>query len=427
MTNVVLSSAQRVTGRVEVPGSKSSSHRAVLLSALASGESSISHISRGEDVLGTINLVSSLGAHSEWRGDTLFIAGPNDGLRATTRPLDCGNSGTTIRLVAGMLAGVEGEHTLEGDASLSRRPMNRVAVPLRLMGVRIEGHGDTETAPLRIHGARVLRAINYTLPVSSAQVKSAIMFAALFGDGASTVVEENRTRPDTEVMMSLAGIRVESTSLGAGRSVTVYPGRPSARSWRIPGDPSQAAFFIVLALLVEGGQVTISDLDSAPERNGFIDVLMRMGARIERAESDGLLSVSASSSQLSSTVIDASEIPSVDEVPILVVAAAAASGATRFTDMSELRIKESDRFATSVALARALGCQVDVDNDDFVVHGLGSAKNFDAIDIDGGLDHRVVMSASIAATAGNGGTIRNIETVASSYPNFFDHLDSLQS
>jgi 3-phosphoshikimate 1-carboxyvinyltransferase len=418
-----VAAAMRLRGAVRVPGDKSASHRAVMLSALAPGTSRIEGLSRGEDVLATTQIMERLGATVESRDAAIEVEGPRRGLVATAEELQCGNSGTTMRLLAGIVAGIPGHHHLVGDASLSRRPMDRVARPLRLMGAQVIGHGEAVTAPLRVRGTRPLRAISYAVPVASAQVKSAILFAALVADGATTIREAQRTRSTTEDMMRQCGIYLTSVNAGTGREVSVSPGRPEPRHWRVPGDPSQAAFFAVLGAVHGDAAIDIAPIDTAPERVGFVAVLERMGADVTWGE-DGSLHVA--SSPLTATEIHAAEIPSVDEVPALTVAAAAATGVSAFRGVGELRVKESDRFAGSMALAAALGCETWSDGDDFFVRGRGAAAAFDSFTLDVELDHRMVMAAAIAASAGRGGVVSGADSVSSSYPAFFDDLTSLQ-
>ena len=413
--------AARLRGVVRVPGDKSASHRALLLSALAEGTSHIDGLSPGEDVQGTGVIIERLGAARQLDGERTVVTG--GALRAADGPLDCGNSGTTMRLVAGLVSGIDGEHVLVGDPSLSKRPMDRVAVPLRAMGALVSGAGERLCAPLRITGSSTLRGIDYEVPVPSAQVKSAILLAGLTALGPTIVHERVRTRTTTEDMLVLAGLSLESIDVGAGRRVELAPGRPLARDWRVPGDPSQAAFFAVLGVVHPDAQIDVAPIDRTPERVGFVDVLQRMGANLAWGD-DG--SLHAESSRLLATEIWAAEIPSVDEVPALTVAAAAAHGVTAFRNMGELRVKESDRFAGSLALARALGCATWSEGDDFFVRGLGDPAALADLRVEVELDHRMVMAAAVAALAGRGGTILGATSVSSSYPAFFEHLASLQ-
>jgi len=416
---------ERLRGEVRVPGDKSTSHRALMISALADGESTIRGLSRGMDVAATAQIMEQLGATRSVRDDVVSVVGPPKGLRVSDAALDCGNSGTTMRLLSGVVSAIVGEHHLIGDASLSKRPMDRVAEPLTLMGARVEGQGPRVSAPLRVTGTSGLRGVAYDVPMASAQVKSAILFAALAASSPTTVVEHVRTRPTTEEMLSRAGVSVVSIDSDDGRSVTLHPGRPLARNWLVPGDPSQAAFFAVLGCIHPDAELSVLDIDSARERIGFLSVLQRMGATLTVQSTNAMTSFAARTSQLSSTEVHASEIPSVDEVPVLVVAAAAAEGVTGFRDVGELRLKESDRFEGSLALATKLGCRAWSEGDDLFVEGLGSAANFSRFEIDAALDHRMVMASAVAGCAGDGCAIGSAETVESSYPNFFDDLERL--
>lgn len=423
---VHVESAASLHGVLRVPGDKSASHRALMISALAAGTSTIEGMSLGHDVQATGVIIEQLGAQRTVEDDVVTVDGPVDGLRVADAPLDCGNSGTTMRLLCGLVSGVTGLHHLVGDASLSKRPMNRVASPLGLMGAVIRGHGETVTAPLTVEGRPPLRAIDFRVPSPSAQVKSAILLAGLGADGVTTVREDVRTRTATEDMLRFAGVSVQSDDEGLGRVVTLRPARPVPRRWQIPGDPSQAAFFCVLGLIHRDARIEIVDVDGAPERTGFVGVLQRMGGDLVRSTDGSRDSLTSVSSTLVATEILASEIPSVDEVPALAVAAAAARGVTSFRDMGELRLKESDRFEGSMALARAVGCHVWSEGDDFFIEGLANAEAFGDFEIAAGLDHRIVMSAAVAGTAGKGCSIAGADTVQSSYPHFFRDLASLR-
>jgi 3-phosphoshikimate 1-carboxyvinyltransferase len=418
--------AATLKGEIRVPGDKSTSHRALLLAALASGESAIEGLSPGEDVRATATIIAALGAQVSFTREITLVGGPDEGLRPSDTPLDCANSGTSMRLLAGVTSTIEGTHVLKGDASLSKRPMDRVAVPLASMGALIEGEGPRVTAPLRVTGRRSLEGISYRVPVASAQVKSAILFAGLQATSVVTIQEDVRTRRTTEDMFRLAGLAIESEELNEGRVVTLHPGRPKATSWRVPGDPSQAAFFCVLGVIHHDARIEILDIDATPERIGFVEVLQRMGASLSVSPGSTHLSLIAESSSLHATEIHAHEIPSVDEVPVLAVAAAAANGVSAFRDMGELRLKESDRFAGSLDLAQRLGCRVWSEGDDFFIEGLTTSQRFAPFDVDGDLDHRMVMSSAVAGAAGHGCVISGAATVSSSYPTFFDDLARLQ-
>lgn len=423
--NATVEHFESLRGEVRVPGDKSTSHRALMVSALADGESTIRGLSPGRDVAATSQIMEQLGAIRNDRDGVVTIVGPADGLHASNAALDCGNSGTTMRLLSGVVSGVPGEHELIGDASLSQRPMDRVAEPLSLMGSRFAGNGARICAPLHIVGTVALRGIDYEVPMASAQVKSAILFAALRATSPTTVVEHVRTRPTTEEMLTRAGVSVASIEGDAGRRVTIQPGRPLARNWLVPGDPSQAAFFAVLGCIHPDADIDVLDIDNARERVGFLGVLQRMGATMTLRSGDTMTSLTVRSSELTATDVHAQEIPSVDEVPVLVVAAAAAEGVSSFHDVGELRVKESNRFEGSLALATKLGCRAWSEGDDLFVEGLGSATRFSTFELDATLDHRMVMASAVAGCAGAGCSIGTADTVASSYPQFFDDLERL--
>jgi 3-phosphoshikimate 1-carboxyvinyltransferase len=393
-----------------------------MLSALAAGDSSITGLSPGDDVASTSVILQQLGATRRDEDGVVHVVGPDDGLRESSAALNCGNSGTTMRLMTGLLATIAGTHHLVGDESLSRRPMDRVAIPLGLMGVTVRGEGATITAPLRVESSGHLRRVDYRVPVPSAQVKSAILLAGLAGDGPTVVREDVRTRATTEDMMSTAGVGVVSENEGAGRVVTLTPSRPKRHDWLVPGDPSQAAFFAVLGAVHPDATLEVLSVEASPERVGFVGVLQRMGADVRLVERGAIHALLARSSELSSTEVHAYEIPSVDEVPVLTVAACAANGVTAFRAMTELRVKESDRFAGSLLLAQRLGARAWADGDDFFVEGLGGAEKFLDFSISTSLDHRMVMASAVAGVAGNGCTIAGADTVSSSYPHFFRDL-----
>ena len=349
--------AQQLRGSIRVPGDKSASHRALMLSALASGESSITGLSPGEDVAATSVIVGQLGAARHDGDGIIYIEGPEAGLHPATGDLDCGNSGTTMRLMSGVVSSIPGVHELVGDASLSARPMDRIATPLAQMGVVIDGDGPTVTPPLRVQSPEHLRATDYHVPVASAQVKSAILLAGLFADGPTHVYEDVRTRRTTEDMLRQTGITVDSRDISLGREVTVHPGRPSRRDWIVPGDPSQAAFFAVLGAIHPDATLEVLSIENAPERVGFVHVLDRMGAKVSLVDHERYAVLHTTSSDLVAAEINSTDVPSLDEVPVLTVAACAAKGVSVFRKMSELRVKESDRFAGSMALAELLGCR----------------------------------------------------------------------
>ncbi len=424
MRTEIVAPLARLRGVAHVPGDKSASHRALLIGALADGESRIVNLSPGDDVRATAVIIERLGATRAADGDAVVVTGTSGGLHEARGELDCGNSGTTMRLVAGVVSAVAGHHRLVGDPSLSSRPMDRIAVPLRSMGAVVEGHGARLTAPLAITGG-ALHGVTYDVPVPSAQVKSAVLFAALSAREPSVVHESLRTRATTEVMLERAGVAVESVNVGSGRRVTLHPGRPRAIDWRIPGDPSQAAFFAVLGVIHPDAEIEVATIDDAPERIGFVTVLRRMGATVALRPGRGGADLRTSHAALRATSIDSSEVPSVDEVPALTVAAVAAQGVTAFRAMGELRVNESDRFAGSIALATALGARAWSEGDYFFVEGLGDARRFESFTLAATLDHRMVMAAAIAGAAGHGCVIEGSDTVSTSFPTFFDEVAGL--
>jgi len=427
MSDVVrVSPAVQLRGSLRVPGDKSTSHRALMISALAKGESTITGLSPGDDVTATSVMLQQLGATRVDEDGRVLVTGPDEGLHAVDQPLDCANSGTTMRLMSGVVSTIPGVHYLVGDASLSSRPMDRVALPLGLMGATVRGQGASITPPLTLESPEQLRALNYRVPVASAQVKSAILFAGLAADGNSVVREDVRTRTTTEDMLLAAGVGVESRAVGDGREVTLRPGRPRRHDWFVPGDPSQAAYFAVLGAVHPDATLEVLSVDASPERVGFVTVLQRMGADVRLVDHGAFHALHARSSALVATEIHAHEIPSVDEVPVLAVAAAAATGVSAFRAMGELRHKESDRFAGSLSLAKVLGCRVWSEGDDFFVEGLNGATNFLDFTFATALDHRMVMASAVAGCAGTGCTIEGASTVSSSYPHFFRDLALLQ-
>ena len=417
-----------LVGTLRVPGDKSISHRALLLAALAEGTSTITGLSDGDDVSRTAAAVVALGAEVERDGASVTVHGGRSRLAAPADPVDLGNSGTGMRLLAGMAAMLPGRTTLTGDDSLQRRPMDRVAEPLGQMGAAVNGRTERCLPPLSIAGGR-LHGIEFTPPMASAQVKSAVLLAGLAAEGETVVREPVATRAHTEEMLAAAGADITIESAGRGRVVRVRPSEVRPGTFSVPGDPSQAAFWVVGSVIIPGSLVTVEGITLAPERLGFIGVLRRMGATIEIEEAGAATgSVTSYTCLLHGTVVEASEIPSLDEVPVLAVAAAAAHGLTRFCDVGELRVKESDRLAATVEMIRALGGSARTEGDDLVVEGNGEPFTPARIDAHG--DHRMAMSAAIAGAAcppSGQVTIDGWESVSTSYPAFADHLAQLQS
>ncbi|MGH9087049.1 MAG: 3-phosphoshikimate 1-carboxyvinyltransferase, partial [Acidimicrobiales bacterium] len=413
-----------LVGRVRTPGDKSVSHRALLLGALAEGTSVVRGLSDGDDVAATRAAVAALGAEVVDVGGAVRITGGKARLHAPAGPVDCGNSGTGMRLLAGLVAGIAGTTVLTGDASLSARPMDRVAEPLAAMGAAVEGRGPRHLPPLAVRGGP-LRGIEWTPPVASAQVKSAVLLAGLWADGETVVHEPVPTRAHTEELLAELGAAVTVAAEGSGRVVRVRASKLEPFDCTVPGDPSQAAFWVVAACLVPGSDVTVAGVYAGPERTGYLDVLRRMGAPVALVDRRGTTAdLVAGHAPLRGTVVTAGEIPSLDEVPVLAVAAAAAEGVTVFRDVGELRVKESDRLAAVARLVTAIGARAEVAGDDLVVHGAGRVVH---ARLDSGGDHRMAMAGAVAALAAGSGESRldGFGCVGTSYPRFVGDLRTL--
>ncbi|HIG24531.1 MAG TPA: 3-phosphoshikimate 1-carboxyvinyltransferase [Acidimicrobiia bacterium] len=416
MTSHQVSPGGPLKGRVQVPGDKSISHRVLMLAALAHGESRITGLSNGQDVLCTLAIIEALGAQVTQDGEVLVINGGT--LVSPPEALDVGNSGTGMRLLAGLLAGLGIEATLDGDASIRSRPMDRIIDPLTAMGAIVTSVDGQGHAPLTI-SASPLSGIEYVMPVASAQVKSAVLLAGLNAQGPTTVREPIISRAHTEELMAACGLEVTVEGL----SVTVQPGRPQAFTHQVAGDPSQSAFWAVGAAIVDGSAVVVENVYQGPARTGFVEVLKRMGADLTHDPVSGDLTVC--SGPLEATTVTAAEVPGlVDEVPVLAIAAACAIGTTVFEGLAELRVKESDRLATVEAMLVALGAQVEVTGDQMAVTGGPLAGGL----IETHRDHRIAMAGAIAGLVASGSTrISDWDAVATSYPNFGQDLAMLRS
>jgi 3-phosphoshikimate 1-carboxyvinyltransferase len=413
--------AAALDGHVAVPGDKSISHRAVLIGALAEGETRVRGFGRSGDTQASIDAVRALGVAVEDVADDELVVGHGAFAPATVA---CANAGTLMRLLAGILAGREGLFRLTGDESLSARPMERVATPLRLMGARIEtteGH-----APLEIEGASLL-AIDYALPVASAQVKSAVLLAGLCAAGTTTVVEPAPTRDHTELMLEAAGARVRRRAL----SVSVEASSAlRLDEVDVPGDFSSAAPLLAAAALVPGGDLTVHGLGLNPRRTGFLDVLERMGARVavfnrRRAGREPVGDVQVQHAQLVATEITAGEVPLlVDELPLVALLGTQAHGETVVRGAAELRVKESDRIEAVTDGLRACGGHIRSREDGWTITGVPTRLRGGKIDARG--DHRIAMLGAVAGLASQSGVeIEGADTVAISFPGFFDLVDSV--
>ena len=403
----------RTDAPLRVPGDKSISHRALLLAARADGISTITGLSDGEDVGRTRDAVSALGAHvaSEGEGKVRVTGGR---LHEPAGTVDAGNSGTTMRLLAGFCAPLPWRTVVAGDASLSTRPMDRVVTPLRAMGARIDGRDGGRLAPLEIEGG-ALHGIDYELPVASAQVKGAVLLAGMGADGETVVRERLRTRAHTEELLALAGADIVVEDGGLVVRVRRSELRPI--DLHVQGDPSHAAFWLVAASIVPRSDVTLDDLYLGAGRDGFLRVLGRMGADVEVEGS----SVRARPAFLRASNIAGDEVPGlIDELPVLAVAAALADGTSEFRDAAELRLKESDRIATMAEGLTRLGAEVEALPDGLLVHGPARLRGA-TVDAHG--DHRVAMALAVAGLAAEGETtVEGWQAVAISYPTFAEDL-----
>jgi 3-phosphoshikimate 1-carboxyvinyltransferase len=419
--------AASLQGGVALPGDKSISHRAVLIGAIADGESRISGFGRGGDTESTVEAVRALGVEVGEDGDELRVGGVGlRGLREPGAPIDCGNAGTLARLVAGLLAGQEGRRfELVGDESLSRRPMTRIAEPLAAMGAGVETADGF--LPLRIEG-RALAPIRYELPVASAQVKSCVLFAGLYaGGGPTAVVERVPTRDHTERMLRAAGGAVR-TSPGL---VEVRPTeRLEPLRLQVPGDFSAAAPFLVAATLLPGSRLRLAEVGVNPTRTGLMDVLERMGARISlynRRSSGGepVADIEVEHADLVATEVGPDEVPGlIDELPLFALAAAMARGDSGVRGAAELRQKETDRIETVTNALRALGVRITASDDGFRVRGVPSRPKGGVVD--SGRDHRIAILGAVAGLVSREGVrVGGAEAVSVSFPGFFDLLNSV--
>jgi 3-phosphoshikimate 1-carboxyvinyltransferase len=413
--------AHRFRGRFSLPGDKSISHRAAILGAMAQGRTQIGNYSEAADCASTLACLRALGVPVSRDGARVVIDSPGlEGWRAPGAVLDCENSGSTIRMLAGALAGRPFRSVLTGDESLRRRPVERVAVPLRAMGAGVATTGDRP--PLTIDGGR-LRAIDYALPVASAQVKTAVLLAGLQAEGDTCVSEPSPSRDHTERMLPAFGVPVRRDGLAA----TVRGGaRLHGTQLAVPGDASSAAFLVVAALVLPDSEVRLDGVLLSPTRTAFLDVLRQMGgnveARLEASEPEPVGTIVASSSHLRGTDVDPGVVPAlIDEVPALAVAAAFARGTFRVTGAKELRIKESDRIAALAAGLSALGASVRELPDGLVIEG-GRRLRGAALRSHG--DHRIAMALSIAALGAEGESeLEGADCVAVSFPGFYAVLD----
>ena len=432
MSDFKVSAISTLHAEFSVPGDKSMSHRAAILGGLSNGTCTIRNFLPSEDCVNTLNAMKALGASHEVLDElagygpvNLRIHGQSMKLTAPSAPIDCGNSGTGMRLLAGLLAGQTFSSELFGDASLSGRPMGRITVPLGEMGANIETRGAKPgCAPLLIHPAK-LKPITYQMPVASAQVKSAVLLAGMFAEGKTTVMQPAETRDHTERM--LASFQVSTRS--DNNVISIYGGQvPESCDFTVPGDISSAAFWLVAAAALPGSRLLLKDVGLNPTRTAILKVLSRMGAHmadiVHHSGGEPIGNIEVHGAPLHGTTILESEVPNlIDEIPVIAVAAALAKGKTVIRNAGELRVKETDRITTTVDGLRAMGAEVQEFEDGMEIEG-GAPLHGAVIDSCG--DHRIAMAFAIAGLFAKGETIiRNTECVNTSYPGFSHHLDAI--
>ena len=413
-------------GTIRVPGDKSISHRSIIFGSLAQGETKVYDILRGEDVLSTIQVFRDLGVSIQDDGDVIRIQGVGfQGLQAPTAPLDMGNSGTSIRLISGVLAGQDFAVTMVGDDSLSKRPMDRVAIPLRQMGVEIAGQGERDCPPLHEKGTHQLQPIHYRLPVASAQVKSALIFAALQAEGDSTIIEKEKTRDHTEDMIRQFGGEIQVD----GKTIRIQGGQEfQGQEVIVPGDISSAAFWLVAGLILSESVIKIENVGINQTRTGILDVIQEMGGELtmeDRDEKAVSASLTVKTSSLKGIRIDGELIPRlIDELPIIALLATQANGQTVIADAEELRVKETDRIQVVADSLNAMGANVVPTEDGMIITG---PTPLHGADLETFGDHRIGMMAAIAAllVSEENVMLDRAEAINTSYPSFFEDLETL--
>lgn len=414
---------KKLSGEIRVQGDKSISHRAVIIGSIAEGVTRVKNFLLSEDCIRTIRAFEAMGINIKVDGNNLEIYGKGtEGLKEPPDVMDMGNSGTSVRLLSGLLSGQPFFSVMTGDSSLRRRPMKRVVEPLRLMGADIRGRKGGEFLPLSIYGGG-LQGISHRLTVASAQVKSALLFAGLFAGGKTAIEEVMPTRDHTECMLEYFGINV----LRDGSTVTVEGGqKPHSRDIGVPGDISAASFFMVAASIIEGSEIVIRDMGVNPTRTGIIDILREMGASIEiynlrEMGKEPVGDIKVKFAPLKGVEIRGAMIPrSVDELPVLCVASAVAEGETVIKDAAELRVKESDRIAVMAECLSSLGVEVETFDDGMKIKG---GKRLKGVVCNSHGDHRIAMSMAIAGLIAEGETvIEDTECIKTSFPRFEETL-----
>lgn len=424
----LLTNQHKLVGTINVPGDKSISHRSIMFGAISEGTTRIKQFLRADDCMSTIAAFRSLGVQIEETPDEIIVHGQGfDALKKPTEAIDIGNSGTTIRLLMGILAGTDFETTLFGDDSIAKRPMNRVMLPLNQMGATAKGQNQTEFPPITIKGTKKLQPITYQMPVSSAQVKSAILFAALQTEGETTIVEKKKTRDHSEHMIRQFGgeidvdgltIRVKGKQQFVGQTMTV------------PGDISSAAFFMVAGLIVPDSQIRLTNVGLNPTRTGIVDVIQQMGGKIsisDASRSTGKLAgtITVETSDLHGIEIGGDLIPRlIDELPVIALLATQAEGTTIIKDASELKVKETNRIDAVVRELTTLGAKIEATDDGMIIYGKTKLHGGKVTSYG---DHRIGMMLQIAALLVEDESVilEKAEAVSVSYPNFFTDLASL--
>ena len=422
----LLTNVSHLRGHLRVPGDKSISHRSIMFGSLANGITTVRDILRGEDVLSTMQVFRDLGVDIQDDGQLVTIKGVGfSGLKAPKNKLDMGNSGTSIRLISGVLAGQDFEVEMFGDDSLSKRPMDRVTIPLRQMGVEVSGQTDRDLPPLKMHGSSTLKPINYKLPVSSAQVKSALIFAALQAEGQSVIIEKDKTRNHTEDMIVQFGGKIDVNDkeirISGGQSFT-------GQEVVVPGDISSAAFWLVAGLIIPDSKITLENVGINETRTGIIDVIKAMGGKISLTEIDPIAksaTITVESSDLVGTEIGGDIIPRlIDELPIITLLATQAQGITIISDAEELKVKETDRIQVVADALNAMGADITPTDDGMIINGKTSLHGA-KVNTFG--DHRIGMMTAIAALLVIDGEVdlERAEAINTSYPSFFSDLEAL--
>jgi len=420
--------AKGLRGSLRVPGDKSISHRSIIFGSLAKGVTKVHDILRGEDVLSTMQVFREMGVQIEDKGDLVEIHGCGfDGLQEPQRPLDMGNSGTSMRLIAGVLAGQNFSAQMVGDDSLSKRPMDRISLPLRQMGVEMAGQTERDLPPLTIHGNQNLKPIQYQLPIASAQVKSALIFAALQAQGESLIIEKDLTRNHTEDMLLQFGGQLKVD----GKEIRVAGKQElQAQEVVVPGDISSAAFWLVAGLIVPNSKITLTNVGINETRTGILDVIQAMGGKLSVSELDEVAksaTITVESSYLHGTEISGELIPRlIDELPIIALLATQAEGQTLIRDAEELKVKETDRIQVVADALNSMGADIQPTADGMIIQGKTPLKGA-SVHTYG--DHRIGMMTAIAALLVKDGSVElsRAEAINTSYPDFFTHLEGLLS